>query len=139
MSSGAQEDIGITGAFLAAALLLAVLQSCRRSGDGDRAAEAGLANRRHSPAAGECDAAAAALTVTALVHETSSGEEHSRIALGPDGAFRSQGKIVGRISGGCVLDARGRVLRSVDANGIVYGTERELAGFSSLRAEVRSA
>jgi hypothetical protein len=61
-----------------------------------------------------------------LVHETSSGEDHPRI--GADGAFRSQGKIVGRISGSCVLDARGRLLRSVDANGIVYGTERELAG-----------
>ncbi len=113
-------------ALLATALLLTVLHACRRSKNGDEGA-ATVALRR-SPTLGECDAAGGALAVTPLVFETSSGEDHPRIALGADGRFTCQGKVVGRLSGACVLDARGKVLRSVDANGIVYGAQRELAG-----------
>ncbi len=119
-------------ALLAAALLLVVFPACRRSREGDEAA--GIAPR-HSPASGECDAAAGALAVTPLVRETSSGEEHPRIALGADGWLTIQGKIVGRVSGACILDARGKVLRSVDESGVVYGAQRELAGVFQRRSK----
>jgi len=106
------------------ALLLTALAACRLGPSG------AVPTRSHGfgrPKAGQCDGPPA-LAVTPLVVDAMNGGEPLELVLGQDGTVRFKSKIVARISGACLLDAGGGVLRSVDAHAVVSGGQGELAG-----------
>jgi hypothetical protein len=112
------------------ALLLTALPACRPSPSGAVPAKSDGAGR---PKAGQCDGPPA-LAVTPLVVDAMNGGEPLELVLGQDGTVRFKDKIVARISGACLLDPGGGVLRSVDGHAVVSGRQGELAGAFQRRA-----
>jgi hypothetical protein len=108
-------------------VLALVLVACRTQ----PAAEQSV-NERRPPAPGQCDAPGDALPIAPIVLQTSGGGEPVQFAVETDGAVRSRRRVVGRIAGACLLDGKGGVVRSVGAQGVVLGEDREaVAGFRS--------
>jgi len=112
------------------ALLLSALPTCRPSQSG---AVPGKSDSAGRPEAGQCEGPPA-LEVTPLVVDGMNGGEPLELVLDRDGSVRFKNKVVARISGACLLDPGGGVLRSVDAHAIVTGRQGERAGVLQRRS-----
>jgi hypothetical protein len=77
------------------------------------------------------------LPVGDLTLEWQAEEAAKRLELRNRGLLTLNGKTVGRISGSCVLDPQGRVLRSLGPSGIVLGTTGERIGTLSPRTTLQ--
>jgi hypothetical protein len=90
----------------------------------------------HPPRPGECSAAPPLPTGRFAV-SFSGGGEPFRVELDPSGEIRQAGKIAGHVSGACILDASGGVLRSIAADGTVHGPLGERIGALQPRRSMR--
>jgi hypothetical protein len=101
--------------------------------------DAGQAVAVKAPSKVVCDAAGPALPTASLTVEWQQEETVQRLIVSGDGTVQARGAIIARLAGACVLDARGEVLRAVDARGVVSDSHRRHVGAFRRRAHLRES
>jgi len=99
--------------------------------------DAGRATAAKAPAKALCNIAGPALPAGSLTVEWQHEETVQRLTTAGDGTVRMRGAIVARLTGACVLDARGDVLRAVDARDVVSDSHRRRVGAFQRLADLR--
>jgi hypothetical protein len=131
----------------ALALVLACGSSRPRAADGkpdggrapQSSSGASTPSTAKAPARKGCDRAAPALPAAPLTVEWQREEAVHRVSLARDGTVRLHGAVVARLSGACVLDGRGEVLRSVDARNMVSDARQRPVGVFQRKDDLHEA
>jgi hypothetical protein len=132
-------DIAATRIFVAIAVALPLACTPRLPAAAAQQVDGGRASAVKAPAPAQaiCDVSGPALPAASLTVEWQHEETVQRLVVAADGTIRARGAIVARLLGACVLDARGEVLRAIDARDVVSDAHRQRVGSFQRRAHLR--
>jgi hypothetical protein len=120
---------------LALSLTVLSLSGCGKAHGGSSGTAPSRATSTAAAAAAprQCPAAKTKLPVKAVKLEWQEEDRPSSLELRPNGEIVRSGRVVGRVVGGCLLDAQGELVRSVDDEGaVVDQAGKRIGKFQSL-------